>query len=448
MYNIVYFVKTFVFFVMSVNMQTAMAEDPMLYLSDKRTVLDNPGFKLNDLYAHALNVTVQSIQCTFNLGRYFQSLSQLQFNSQSSVLIPNQSFLSTCYLHLELPPILANQSLCRGWGYAAINNITFLFGSANVSQLPISGQSLFQLAMMQCETAEKRSEMLRLAGNEYLAPTPSGQNLYADVLLVFPWSTACGIHPKKPFDTSLLNNPIQITIQFNQNLAIYGGTATMPTQFLAASIIPRQGELENCGNSLRNQLMLNPSLSLPYPFIHHQSFSPSQFNGSNTQGTPVSLTLQSFINADLLAITVGVVQNAFLSPSGNSTPNPFAYDPMYNISLKFNGQVMFYSPGYLWKQSQMLSMPGAGYIHGSFVNPGNTQPFTSNPVDSYILTIDFSRIRALCWENTYQNVWRIPTNVLTLDFNTLTTNTYTMFLTYSYNGVADIKAGMANIYFD
>src|ERR1700679_1604520 len=133
----------------------------MMYLSTKRSLLSNPGIKMDDIYYGPFNTTVEMSEVTYNLGRLTIGLSQLNFGSQSQLIIPNNSLLSTCYLHLELPAIIANQTICRGWGYAAINNINFLFGSSNVSQIQLSGQSLFQTIMMEAETAEKRSELFR-----------------------------------------------------------------------------------------------------------------------------------------------------------------------------------------------------------------------------------------------------------------------------------------------
>src|ERR1700679_2033899 len=317
----------------------------MMYLSTKRSLLSNPGIKMDDIYYGPFNTTVEMSEVTYNLGRLTIGLSQLNFGSQSQLIIPNNSLLSTCYLHLELPAIIANQTICRGWGYAAINNINFLFGSSNVSQIQLSGQSLFQTIMMEAETAEKRSELFRLGGEEWLVPSPAGVNIMADIILPLPWSSSCGMHSKLPFDTTLLNNPITIQVQFNSSSSIYGGTGIAPAQFAVGTLLPRQGDLKNKDQSLQMKLLKNPELEYSYPFIHHQNFSPGQFTGSTPGSPPVSLTLQSIINADLLAISVGMVQTSFVGPANQSSPSPFNYDPITNIVLQFNGLTMYNSPG-------------------------------------------------------------------------------------------------------
>lgn len=420
----------------------------LLYLSNKRALLANPGTKMDDIYYSALNTTVELSEATYNSGRLSISLGQLQFGSQSQVVIPNSSLLQAVYLHLELPDIAAtNQTICRGWGYAAIDSISYLFGSSNVSQVSVNGQSHFQTIMMQCETAEKRSEMFRLGGHEYIAS--SGGTITADVQLALPFSTAAGLYSKLPFDTNLLSNPITINIKFKSASAIYGGSNTaIPSAFLHATIYVRQGDLTNKDQSLKFELMRQPDLMYAYPFIHHQPYTPSKFTGKITSGDPVSLPLLSFINADLLSISIGVVRDSRYAPTSNSSPSQLAYDDISNIQLLFNGLVMYDAPGKLWKLLNINSEIGASYFHNSVIRPGATSPFNSDPVDSYILVIDFSRIRCLTYEGRYQNVWRIGNNTLTLNFNTETTELYTLFATYHYNGVAEVQNGETRIFFD
>lgn len=423
-----------------------LSSDDMMYLSEKRTLLAMGGTILDDVYYSALNTTVSLSEVTFNQGRLAVSLSQTQFGSQSQVLIPNSSLLSTVSLHLELPDVQANETLCRGWGYASIANISYLFGSSNVSQISMSGQSLWQTIAGQCETEEKRSELLRLGGDETIAT--GGGIQYADIILPLPWSSANGLNAKLPFDTGILSNPITIQLTFNQNTSVYGGSAAHPTAFSKATTYFRQGDLANKSQSLRSMMMRRPELMYAYPFIHHQSYTPSAFTGVAT-GSKVSIPLLSFINADLVGMTVGVIPTSRLSSSGtNNSPSPFAYDNISNVTLSFNGLIMYEAPGRSYKLYGIDSQVGSSKVLNSVIAAGAVGPFTSAPVDTYTLYIDFARIRSLSYEGRYANVWRIGNNTLTLEFNTETTNQYTLFSTYHYNGVAEVSNGETRIYFD
>jgi hypothetical protein len=428
----------------------------LTYLKNKRTILANPGTKISSYYYSAMNTTVELSEMTFNNGRLQISLSQLNFNSQSQVVIPNSSYLCEVYLHLELPPIQANESLCRGWGYAAISNISFLFGSSNISLLSINGQTMFQELMLQCETAEKRNEVLNLGGQEVLNNT-SVNNNKADLLLPFPWSTLCAVHHKKGFETDLLNNPITIQIQFGPASNIYGGSPTLPhpTAFSVATTYFRQGDYTYKDTSLKPILARHPNLMYSYPFIHAQSAIQTQFTGI-TQPTPqtgvassrVNIPLLSFINADLISISFGVVQTANLTGSAGTSPSPFAYEPITNISLLFNGLTMYESPGTLYRLYSMMSQPGAAYVQNSIIIAGSSSPFFSVPVNTYVNVVDFSMKRAICYDSEFYNVWRIGNNTLTLNFNTPSTVNYTIFCTYYYNAICEVQHQNANIYFD
>lgn len=95
----------------------------LMYLSNKRTLLSNPGTKLDDIYYNQLNTQVSLSECTWNNGRLQIALSSVAFGGQSQVVIPNQSLLNETFLHLELPPLAANQTIVRGWGYQCIQSI-------------------------------------------------------------------------------------------------------------------------------------------------------------------------------------------------------------------------------------------------------------------------------------------------------------------------------------
>ena len=440
-------------------------------LAPKRTNLNAPGTLMSSLYYGVGNSTVDAIECTYSIGRYSQGLSSLGFGSSSQVILANSSFVGEVYLHLEVPNLFAGQTLDRGWGYGLIYSLGFIFGSSNVSQLTINGQSLWHKISMACESAEKRSELFRLGGQEYLGPImrvspTTGQPerdpnavLSADILLPLPWSSSSGLFAKKAFDTNLLTSPITIQIQLDRPEVVYGGSRSpneFPSQLLKGVMSFRQGDLYSKNMSLKNVLMSNPDQSMFYPFIYTQSFTPPAFQGSNNQITPCSIPLQSFINADLVGMTVSVIRQSQLSAATNSSPNWHQSDIVQNVRLLYNGLVVFQAPREAWKLMTMRSTVGGQYFHNSLIqvvppySPNGTNSFTSVPQDCYDLHFDFAAIRAMTFEGHFQNVWRIANNTLTLEFNTEgdSTVTYQMYCSYHYNGVAQVQQGQTAIYFD
>lgn len=410
------------------------------FISDKRVQLNSPGTIISNNYYSRENSTVDRVETTWNQSRFSTTLTNLNFGSQSTFVIPRASMLRNAYLHIELNAILPEQTISRGWGYALIANISYLMGSANVSQIIVNGVSMFQTIMLQSMSSEKRSELFRLGGEEHLSAT--ADTIHADILLGLPFSSA-GIG-KKPIDTLLLDSPVTISIQIARAEQIYGGNGIKPSSMLDATASLSQGELLNMAQSLHTELSLNPEMRYAYPFIHTQSFIRDlQGNGPNLN----TVDLLAFINADLLAITFYVVQNDYISGFNDTTPNIFNAVELKDIDLLFNGTVMYKSRHSQHKILNMQDRVGSSFYHNSVIAPKAIAPFSSEPVDSYIIAMNFSQLPAYTFGNHFFNVWRIGNNTMQLRFLLPDTRRYTLFATYHFNGIMSINKD-TNIFFD
>lgn len=431
-----------------------LTSEKLDYIDTKRTMLAVPGTKLDDVYYSKYNSTVQKVEATYNVGRFEQTLSSLTFGGTSNILIPNGDLLGECYLHLQIDDSTsvmgANTALARGWGFAAIQSISYLFGSSNVSDLTISGQSLWQILAAQSETSEKLSHAYQLGGQAWKYGDTQG--LEADILLPLPWSTMNGLVPKRPFDTSLLLSPITIKIQFNRAEAFIGGIGTTKaSSFKAASVYTRQGSFSNRADSLRSAMLMDMELYYAYPFIHATSFqTPSVKSGSDKS---VLLQLQQLLNADWTGCVIGVVKSSELTSSSGSVPNPFNYVICRDINMRFNGNIVFHTPGKGYMLTNMMNKAGASYFQNIYIS-GTTDalgvnPFVETAIDNFPILIDWSRVRSSVFLDQFQNTWREPNQTLSLDFKAPEADTsYSCFVTYFWNGVNDVQGTQSNIYFN
>ena len=414
-------------------------------LSSKPILLSNPGTVLDtSLYYNYTNTTLIAAEQAANWGRYSQTLTSNLFGSTANVTIPNSSFLSGLYLYLELPEVLADQYLMRGWGLNIIENISFILGSSNVSQLTINGQSHAQMYMASAETAEKRLKLLRLAGEEVTAVQAPGTINRAHVQLQLPWSKINALCRKLPVDSNILSNPIIVQIKFRNRESIYGGSgiATAPTQFSSSRILANQIDLANKDLSLKNYMLANPDMSYNYPFVFTQSYLTDVLSdGVN----PAAINLVTIINADLLGISFSVVQSANLQSDaiGANALRPFDWERVRDISLTFNGLIFYDSPGEMAELYDCQDYPGSGDCPNSVVAAGGAGPYVTSPVDSQIYFMNFTRIRNTVWCDSYQNSIRIPNNALNLSFITQSAATYRVFVTYWYNGAFNFKQGQS-----
>lgn len=349
-------------------------------------------------------------------------------------------------LYAELPALGANQFLPRGWLANAIESISFILGSSNVSQLTINGQSHMAMYMSGCETAEKRLKALRMAGEEYsagVAQAPGTINR-AQMQLQLPFSRITSLCKKLPFDTNLLSNPIIIQIRFRPQNEIIGGSgfASGPTGFSVAKVLATQIDLMDKSLSLKNFMYQEPQLQYNYPFIFTQSYTVD-FVNSNTNA--VNLNLLTIINADLVGISFHVVDldNLSAGVAGANALSPFNWQRVKDVLLTFNGLVFYDAPGDSAELYDLQDYPGSGMIPNSVVTGGGAGPYISNPVDVRETYMSLTRLRNTLFCDHFQNSIRIANNALNLSFIGESNNNARLYITYYYNAVFGVKQGQS-----
>lgn len=422
-------------------------------LSTKAVQLSSPGTKYSDLYYTNMNSSVEMIDSTCNWQNKI-NLTSLTFGSNNQVNMPLSSFLGTLILRLRLPPVIANQTLTRGWGLRMIRQLRFQLGSSTSTPIVMQQQAIWHTLMAACETREKRSQMLQLCGEGISAaqaatgsPAQPAIN-EAFVPIPLPFSTIC---EKLMFDSTLLGQPITVFIDFEQSAsAIYGGTGTQPSAFLAAELMVRQQILVDASKSLRNIMMADPAYHYNYPFILSIGYPvPGQFAGARPVDGLCTVQFNQFQNSDLLLIAVSVQKVTDYSPVIPNSPNPFHCDPISNITVTYNGSSLFELPGQSYKaiSTYMGNQQASGY-DGSYVVAGGTNPFDVRSVDENIVLLDFTLLRSACMGSHLYNTTRIPPgSVLMMSFNTSegASSQYTCYYTCFYNAMIDVVAGTSNI---
>jgi len=425
-----------------------MHSENRAYLTTKPLIENSPGTQYNSLYYRPYNFQSELVEVTANYGRNRINLSSTGFGSTSTIYIQNVNMNGPNVLELELPTPNADVTYCRGWGLASIAQIQWATPGSQLQQF--TGKNMYQALMGQCQTSEQRSELLRLCGEEVLAPIPAvvGQDApryRAYVPIFLPWSSMC---PEKLYlDTNMYTQNINITISFNASSYFMGGTGTKPNNFVNASYSYRELIFTNPFDSIRTPMTHDRSLSEYYPYQTIMNSNVNTFQGVKESQVlaGVNLNLQSFLDADLLGIMFYVTsQSDSISTAGNS-PNPFHSVEITNVRLVYAGQTIYSTIGDEFKLINMFSWKGSNIIQGSYIQPGNTAPFISYPVADYITYIDFARLRQLCTEDQFYNTFRIGNNVINLQFNTPTNDNYNVYCTYIFNSLVKSQGGMSEI---
>lgn len=424
----------------------------MSVLTTKRIVTDSLGQDYQDLYFSEQSASVSLVEATGNWSNVI-SLPGLGFNSQQVVSLAIDQFVSNVILHIRVPSPIANQTLCRAWGYAILDSVQVTLGATASMVSQLSGDGILQTILAQCDNQERRDKILRLAGEEQLAPPVAPAGGYAPYMDAYitiptPFSTMCS-SGKIPLDTTILSNPIQLTFRFRTADSIYGGSGLRPTSMSVAECLVRQIKLSDQQDSIRTDMLAYPQLSYNYPWVYSQTYSPPQFTGVRpTDGGKCRVQLMGFPNADILGIAFWVVQTDYKSPTALSSPNPYCTDDISDISVTFNNIPLFNFPAKSWKLAGMIGNCDSTAFGTSLIAPGAGNNFASAPFESNLVFLDFSRLRGACYDDQHMwNTARLTNQVVEVSFNTMKSSatTYQLHATYFLNAIAEFQYGTSAI---
>ncbi len=393
--------------------------------------------------------------------------------AQQNCYIPNVYFIGNVNLHLQLPttltwptPVSADDyfTMAEGWGFGCIRELSYYLGASSVANVQISGESNLMIAMQTCETSEKRRRVYygagkflwsgnnsafvdyNIEGREVLAEPADGLNVFRNIAIgtsvlsggsivpgaVFtssadawapfvaavvpvrlPWPNLLGGDLRRlPFDTRVLNQPINVVVQFRlpsvhttiaeQDVRTWCRTATI------MELQMQQIELSDKSLSLRDDLLARPEYNVCLPFQYCQTmvFNLNALNNTiGTWETSAPQNITSFMNADLTTIIFGYQEGVATNEFGNKN----SFVELDNFAVKLNGTTFFWynNKNYSSIQSQIL-------IGDSDMDHPETLASENNPLSDAsaiyfrrrglgIYEVDFTRWRALQNESHMQN---------------------------------------------
>jgi hypothetical protein len=268
-------------------------------------------------------------------------------------------------------------ALNRGWGYAAIKQVSFRYGGS--SQYFLSGDQVLQNALRAQPSRETASDLLALGGAAAIEDASgtalSGSANYANVVLVLPHATPSGVGKAHPFPSDCLTQQIQVTVELYPPSAIFsvlaGATPTVPTQYSSATFQVQQVLFNNLGDSLARRVDLaENAYAFPAEFVQQKQVIPLL---STTSAQSVVLT--GFRSGEVKSI------QCWLSRAGDMTGGmknyfnwvlPTSIEMSYagDIYARFNGQ-----SSTLWNLINGNKYPGAASIN--FADGGATVVTTS-----------------------------------------------------------------------
>ncbi len=350
-------------------------------VSNKAPLLNSPGIVLaNTLYYDTSSSSVNGCESLSYFGKDKVAFSAVQTTGTPNCNIPNVFFQGTTYIvaQFNASTILwpteaqlgnygyAGFAMHEGWGASGIQSITYYLGSSSVSNVDVSIESNIAMALAQCETQEKKSQMIRgmgeamcafmyTSGAGVIGPNNSvsnqplcrardssilfarergariesasniGANLYDPTLLqvvipvaALPFVSMACLDARLHFDTRLLTQNINTRLNLKGvNYRVSGPSAFKLSiaeafkTFSELNIQSSQFELSNKALSIREELLAAPDFSTGLPFQYPQSMNfatvVDQSKSNYSSGDiAFNCNVTSMMNADLTTIFISV----------------------------------------------------------------------------------------------------------------------------------------------
>jgi hypothetical protein len=329
--------------------------------------LVRPGEAL-DLFYYDHETSKKQIWPTTVNTKYVQQFANLTGGSSVFTIPPNNGVqdvvISLAFNALTVGATSEGLALNRGWGYAAIKQVSFRYGGS--SQYFLSGDQVLQNALRAQPSRETASDLLALGGAAAIEDASgtglSGSANYANVVLVLPHATPSGVGKAHPFPSDCLTQQIQVTVELYPPSAIFsvlaGSTATVPSQYASATFQVQQVLFNNLGDSLARRVDLaENAYAFPAEFVQQKQVIPL-LNTASSQ----SVVLTGFRSGEVKSIQcwlsragdlTGEMKNYFNWALPTSIEMSYAGD----IYARFNGQ-----SSTLWNLINGNKYPGAASI--------------------------------------------------------------------------------------
>lgn len=237
------------------------------------------GSALDMYYTDDSNAKKQSIPVEYDT-RYTQDFSNKSAGVSVLTIPPNQGvrhcLIVLGYNAASINTQTGSRALERGWGYKAIEQISFRIGGS--SQYFLTGDQLLARNMRLARTQSQRDSLLALGGNECKSAADFDKDQYA-YIPVSIWAAPGEDELQLPLPTDLLSQQVQVTCQLVSSSTFFspaipgfaGGDVAPPTAFDTAYFQIEQLAMKDRGMGLANRVDMNTHMySMPLPTFDQQ----------------------------------------------------------------------------------------------------------------------------------------------------------------------------------
>lgn len=407
-----------------------------------------PGKCVDLYYPDPETAKKQCFRTTQN-SKYVQAFANLSAGT-STFTIPPTNGIQDVLVILRLPDLTGASgglAVNRGWGYAAVKQISYRIGGS--SQYFLSGDQVLQNALRQCPNAQARDDLFALGGAELKGAELNSASNYAYVWLSLPFTKPTSAGKPVPLPSDLLTQQIQITVELKAPSAYFslstGGTGTIPASLQSASFQVQQVALHNQGDALASRVdMTTHSLSYPAEFTQQELVIPLQ-NAAGSQ----TVSLTGFRSGEVKALEIWLTRDADQAGVGGIKQMLKWYLPT-DLQVTYAGDVYArYDAGssVLWNLVNSRMTPKMA--NSQLVTNGGGGYNASTPYDSYWVELPFSQ----SYDNdtahsTYISGKEITNGIVQLQLTTPSAQAdWKLHVSYVYNTVIVFSQGTCDYAF-
>ena len=400
-------------------------------------------------YTDEKNAMKQSIPVDYNT-RYSQEFSNKSSGVSVFVIPPNQgvrhALIVLGYSAASLTSANGSYALERGWGYNAIQQVSFRIGGS--SQYFLTGAQLLARNLRLCRTKEQRNSILSLGGSEVIS-TGTG-SITTDQFAYIPvsvWAAPGEDELGVPLPSDLLSQQVQLTCQllpatqFWVNSASFSPQVLPPTAFDTAYFQVEQLEMKDRGMALANRVDMNTHMyTMPLPTFDQQE---------NIFQLATTAAVQPVVLTGFRAGEVKKIQ-CWLSKTADAA-NPLAWYLPKAITLLYAGLTYaVYNNGSsaIWN---LMDGTAPAAVDQSKLAIAGTSPYaiTSTPVLSQWVELPFAQPTGSDYEaDVLVHGKEITNGIVNLQVTAPDgSSAYTLHVVYVYNASVGFSKGSAELIF-
>ena len=410
--------------------------------------------KVEDLYyTDPDNCKVEAIPVEYNT-RFTNDFTSKSSGTSTFIIPPGNGLkhivISLGYNATSLAAQIGNNALPLGWGYSAIQQISFRIGGS--SQYFMSGQQLLAKVLRQVRTQNQAQALLNLGGNAVFASTYGtpgtgdfSVNQYAYVVVpVWCMPGADGLNVPLPADT--LAQQVQITCTLAPPSAFWlnNGTAAPlpPASFDVAQFQVEQLCMVDRGMAIANHVDLNThELLMPVVFDQQELQVQIPIN-SNVLTAPFGATLTGFRSGQVKSIQCWLTKNT-------DTANPLRWYAPAAVTVLYAGTIYanytVAGSSVIWNTLDGTKPPSVSTT-ALTVNPGAS--FTGLSAKSEYALLPFANPTGDDYSAEVLTHGKpILNGLVNLQIVAPTADAYTLHVTYIYNSTLVFSKSSAEFRF-